>query len=244
MRPLRLLLQSLAAVCSAAALVGCAGLDPASRLEDVEALPLWQKVAAIALSSLISEDLACIAGGILASKGVLTLGWAFLAAFLGIYLGDVPLYLLGRAGGIALMRRAPFRWFISEAQILQAEELFCQHGAKLIFSSRIIPGSRIPIYVAAGVLRYSLWRFIVYMALAGGLSTLILTWGSMRLGEVVFDWLKVYEAYFLPSMAGLALAVWIVVKAFEIFATRRSRLVFLSRTRRFFGLGRRLRPKA
>jgi membrane protein DedA with SNARE-associated domain len=239
----RFAIQAAVVSCAAALLVGCAGLDPMARLEDVEALPLWQKVAAVALSTLISEDLACIAGGILASKGVLTFGWALLAGFLGIYLGDIPLYLLGRLGGMGLLRRRPFRWFIKESQVLQAEELFRDHGGKLIFSSRLLPGSRVPVYVAAGVLRYPFWKFAVYMAIAGGISSLLLTWASMRLGEVVFDWLRVYEAYFFPVAAAMALAVWIVLKLLEVLATRRSRLVLLSRTRRLLGLGRRFGPR-
>ncbi len=231
----------IALACLAPLLVtGCASLDPAARLEDIGGLPLWQKVTAIALSTLISEDLACIAAGILASKDVMSFGWALFAGFLGIYLGDIPLYLLGRLGGLPLLRRRPFRWFIKESQILQAEELFLAHGGKLIFSSRLLPGSRLPVYAAAGVLRYPFWRFALYMFLAGGLSALLLTWISMRLGEVVFDWLRVYEAYFFPVAGGAALTFWLALKVLEILATRRSRLVFLSRWRRL--LGRRRRP--
>ena len=239
----RLAIQAAAVTCAAALLAGCAGFDPMARIEDVEALPLWKKMAALALSTLISEDLACIAGGLLASKGVISFGWALLAGFLGIYLGDVPLYLIGRLGGMGLLRRRPLRWFIRESQVIQAEELFSDHGGKLIFSSRLLPGSRVPVYVAAGVLRYPMWKFAVYMALAGGLSALLLTWASMRLGEAVFDWLRVYEAYFFPVAAVVALCVWIALKLIELLATRRSRLVLLSRTRKLLGLGKRLRRR-
>lgn len=229
-------LAILFAIASVFLLTGCGGdrSEIVAMLEKAESLPLWQRIAGIALSTLISEDLASIAAGMLASENVLTLGWAVAASFLGIYIGDILLYFLGRIGGIALLRRIPFRWMIREDQILQAETLFREHGAKLIFSSRLLPGSRLPIYAAAGVLGYPLWKFSLFMALAGGLSAIVLVFISYRLGEVVFEWLEVYESYALPILVSAIILIWIGVKLFEILATRRSRLVFLARSRRFY----------
>lgn len=215
-------------------MTGCSSADWLQRIEASDALPLWQKVAAIALATLVSEDLACIAAGILASRGALTVTWAITASFLGIFLGDLALYALGRIGGIALLRRAPFRWLIKENQIVQAEELFRQNGAKLIFSSRLLPGSRLPVYAAAGVLNYPFFRFTLFMAIAGMLSAFILVILSFKMGEVVSDWLRVYEAYAIPVFIGVIAIVWLTVKLFEILATRRSRLVALARFRRAY----------
>lgn len=216
-------------------LTGCTGENSLlTRLDEGEPLSLQQGMGGIIVSSFVSEDLACIAAGLLASKEMLGLGWGILAAFLGIMIGDVFLFLMGRLGGIALLRRRPFRWFIKESQILQAEDLFTQHGAKLIFSSRLLPGSRLPIYAAAGVLSYPLWKFTLFMALAGGLSVLILVPLSYQLGEVVFDYLKLYETYALPLLIGVIIVLWIGVKAFEVLATRRNRLVFLARCRKLY----------
>ncbi len=226
-------------------LSACGGdLDPSARLASVAELPLWKILLAIFLFSLLSEDLACIGAGMLASEGGLSLEWAIMGSFLAIYVGDIPLYLMGRMGGMTLLRRKPFRWFIREDRIVQAESLFKEHGGKLIFSSRLLPGSRLPIYAAAGVLRYPFWKFAIYMALAGGLSAVILTWGSMRLGEVVLKWLKVYETYVFPAFVSGAILIWLTLKAIEILATRRRRLTFLSRCRKLYYGGRKLRSKA
>jgi membrane protein DedA with SNARE-associated domain len=219
-------------------------VTPAMRIEQLEGLPLWHKGLAVALIALVSDDLAGIAAGILASEGLMPFGWGLFAALLGTYLSNLPIYLVARLGGIQMLRKRPFRWLINEAQLLQAEDLFRSHAVKLIFTSRILPGSRFPIYAAAGVLNYPFWKFLFYLLLAGGLSTLILVWGSMRLGEVVFEWLRVYEAYALPIVIGVVVVIWIVVKALEILATRRSRLLFLARWRKLLGRARRARPRA
>jgi membrane protein DedA with SNARE-associated domain len=204
------------------------------RLSVAEGLPLWQRVVAIALATLISEDMACIAAGLLSSEGALPFFWAFAGGFLGIFLGDLLLYGIGRVGGLALLRRVPFRWFLKEEQIIQAENLFEEHGAKLIFTSRLLPGSRLPIYAAAGILNYSVWKFSLFMSIAGALSAIILVGLSHHLGEVIFDWLEVYESYAVPVFIGVVLLVYLVVKLFEILATRRSRLLFLARCRKLY----------
>lgn len=224
-------------------LTGCRGADPAEQIARIAELPLWQKGGALTVMAIFSEDLACIVAGILASEGVMTFGWAFLASLIGTFLGDLPTYAIGRIGGIAMLRRRPFRWFLKEERIVQAEEVFTNHAIKIIFSSRLLPGSRLPIYAAAGVLNYPFWKFFAILAVASGLSTLALVWMSMRLGEIVFDWLRVYEAYALPVVGALVLVIWLIVKSLETLATRRSRLVFLVRFRRLVGWPpRRIRP--
>ncbi len=235
-RSLSLGLVFLVAIASVFLLTGCGSdrTEIVAHLEKAESLPLWQRISVIALFTLISEDLASIAAGMLASEGVLSFGWAIAASFLGIYIGDLLLYFLGRIGGIALLRRVPFRWMIREERIIQAESLFREHGAKLIFSSRLLPGSRLPIYAAAGVLGYPLWRFALFMGLAGALSAIVLVSISYHLGEVVFEWLEVYESYALPLLISAFVLIWIGVKLFEILATKRSRLVFLARSRRIY----------
>ncbi len=230
----RLSLPGLLLILAPLFLTGCAGDgDPRVYLEQIEHLPLWHKMTAIALATLISEDLVCIAVGLLCSEGVLSLSMGLLACFIGIVFMDVPYYLLGAWGGIDLLRKRPFRWFMRESQILQAEELFQTHGAKLIFSSRLVPGSRVPIYAAAGVLNFPFWKFMLYKAIAGGVSTLLLVSLSYHLGDRIIRWMKLYESYFIPTLIGLALAIWLAVKLFEILATRRSRLLFLARMRRW-----------
>ncbi len=221
-------------------LTGCGGkLDPFARMEAIAELPLWQKAGAISLVAVVSEELACIAGGIFVSEGVLPFGWAYLAALLGIYGGDIPVYALGRLGGIALLRRRPFRWFLKEESIVQAEEVFRSHAIKIIFTSRFLPGSRLPITAAAGVLNYPFWKFLPIHTLASGVFILVLMRVSMWLGEIVLDWLKVYEAYALPVALALALAIWAMLKVLEALATRRNRLLLLARWRKFLGWPRR-----
>ncbi|MBK8267679.1 MAG: hypothetical protein IPK83_04980 [Planctomycetes bacterium] len=65
---------------------------------EVDATPFLQTLALIA-STFASEDMTCVAAGILARVGKLHLTTAMIGCFLGIYLGDIGLWLIGRIMG-------------------------------------------------------------------------------------------------------------------------------------------------
>ncbi|MDA0709046.1 MAG: alpha/beta fold hydrolase, partial [bacterium] len=77
----------------------------------------WVLMFLIILASLVSEDLACIGAGLMASRGILDFGSATLASLAGIVLGDMALYLAGRWLGRPILRYAPVRWFVTEARL-------------------------------------------------------------------------------------------------------------------------------
>src|SRR5712692_10474255 len=65
----------------------------------------------IAASTLVSEDLTCIGAGVMVAQGRIDFVAAALACFLGIFVGDVLLFLAGRYLGRPALGRAPLRWF-------------------------------------------------------------------------------------------------------------------------------------
>ena len=84
---------------------------------------------------------------------------AFLACFLGISIGDLGLYLLGRfAGQIGLEQRFKSIKKIRAALVSESKSDVLTYS---IVISRFIPGTRLPTYLMAGLLRYPLLRFTV-----------------------------------------------------------------------------------
>lgn len=139
----------------------------------------------LAASTLVSEDLACIGAGLLVSQGRLAFIPATLACFLGILIGDLALFLAGRALGRPAIARAPLKWVIDEARLERASAWFQRRGAAVIFLSRFTPGLRLPTYFTAGAVRTRLRTFAFYFALAGILWTPILVglaaWAGLNL---------------------------------------------------------------
>jgi membrane protein DedA with SNARE-associated domain len=113
--------------------------------------------AALALSiffaTFIYEDGATLLAATLSAGGSLDPRIGLLATFLGIWMGDMGLYGLGSSFG---RRTAQSRWlqkYLRPESLAKAEGWFARHGSLALVMSRAIPGSRLPLYVAAGALR-------------------------------------------------------------------------------------------
>jgi membrane protein DedA with SNARE-associated domain len=119
--------------------------------------------AALALSiffaTFIYEDGATLLAATLSAGGSLDPRIGLLTTFLGIWVGDMGLYGLGSSFG---RRTAQSRWLqkhLRSESLAKAEDWFARHGSLALVMSRAIPGSRLPIYVAAGALRLPVGLF-------------------------------------------------------------------------------------
>ncbi|NJM52385.1 MAG: alpha/beta fold hydrolase [Blastocatellia bacterium] len=141
----------------------------------------------LAVSTFISEDLACITAGVLAAQGRISLALAIASCFFGIWVGDLLLFLVGRWFGARALQRAPLRWFISEEGVLRGAEWFQKRGAVAIFLSRFTPSLRLPMYVGAGIFRMSFLKFAFWSFLAVAIWTPILVYLSAWLGAEAIE---------------------------------------------------------
>ncbi|MFT7679173.1 MAG: membrane protein DedA with SNARE-associated domain/pimeloyl-ACP methyl ester carboxylesterase [Planctomycetota bacterium] len=163
----------------------------------------------LAASTLVSEDLACIGAGLLVSQGRLGFLHASAACFVGILVGDLGLFLLGRFLGRPAIKRRPLCWMIDEARLERASAWFRRQGATVIFLSRFTPGLRLPTYFAAGAARTRLRTFAFYFALAG------LLWTPALVGLAAWAGLELDTAAELFSgslwKAGLAMVLALIL---------------------------------
>src|SRR5581483_1632098 len=117
---------------------------------------------AIAGSTLISEDLTIVAVGLAIHDRALPLLPSLLACAIGIYVGDIGLWAAGRFGG-----RRVLAWrFLKRTPLNSMQHLGAwidRHPAVAILSSRFMPGTRLPMYVAAGIWGNRPWRFFGWM---------------------------------------------------------------------------------
>ncbi len=120
-------------------------------------LPFPETQTTLALSIFLFtfayEDGATLLAATLSAAGKLDVRLGFVSAFLGIWIGDMGLYALGSRFG---RRAATSRWsrrFVSDQSLAKAEAWFQKRGPLTIVMSRFLPGSRLPLYVAAGALK-------------------------------------------------------------------------------------------
>ena len=187
---------------------------------------------AIALATLVTEDLTCIAAGVLVARGLIGFAAATGACLFGIFVGDLLLVAAGRWLGRPALARAPLKWFLTPTTVEASARWFRAQGAKVILLSRFLPGSRLPLFVAAGILHAPLREVTITLLLAGGVWTPLLVGLAARTHGAILARLQSYERYALPALVAAALLVLLIVRVALPALTWRGRRLLLSRWRR------------
>lgn len=139
----------------------------------IESKPLIYIV--IIVASLILEDPSTFAVGYLISSEKLGFYEGLIPLFIGLYLGDLLLFLLG--------------YFLKE-KFLKSKKISSKIAVNnsLIFFARFVPGMRITIYPLAGYLKVSLWQFTLVNMVSGVIWTFLL----LKFGNELFSQLGVW----------------------------------------------------
>ncbi|HED64595.1 MAG TPA: alpha/beta fold hydrolase, partial [Planctomycetes bacterium] len=182
-----------------------------------------------ALSTFVSEDLTCIAVGAMVGDGRIPFLAGVLACLVGIYVGDMLLFLAGRVLGRRALRIWPLNRMLTEERVASSSRWLSDRGAIVILSSRFLPGARLPTYFAAGVLRTGFWRFNLWFLGAAALWTPLVVWGSSRVGGALGD-----RFVFLREHVGLGfvltlLVLWVCVRGALALVTARGRALVRGR---------------
>lgn len=109
------------------------------------------QIVAIVAGAFVSEDLTLIAVALLIREMHLGWGTGLLGAFLGIFLGDLALAVIGR---LTRKRVLTIGWIarrLPAARLEAAADWFDRQGLWAMIAARFIPGSRLPLYWAAGM---------------------------------------------------------------------------------------------
>jgi membrane protein DedA with SNARE-associated domain len=168
----------------------------------------------IFLATFIYEDGATLLAATLSASGRLDPWIGLLTTFLGIWVGDMGLYGLGSGFG---RRTAQSRWLqkhLRPQSIAKAEGWFAKHGSMALVVSRAIPGSRLPLYVAAGALGFPVRLFAKTTAVCSAIwvSAIFAIWRFLP---------KTSSGHqkFLPWLltALLLFAPWLLSKSFRSF---------------------------
>lgn len=145
---------------------------------------------AILLATFLHEDITCISVGLLIREGRVDRLVGVLACFTGIFIGDLGLWLIGRLFGRRLLRT---RWIAARLHAERMEQLatwFNRRGWQLVVAARFVPGTRFPVFLAAGILGRSAWQFALIAMLAATVWTPMLVLGSAWLGKPVVESLR------------------------------------------------------
>ena len=125
------------------------------------------------------------AGAVLAlHRNPIGLGGVLLAGAAGAYLGDLIVYAGCRFGGERLAKRVG--WLRDNASLDALRERLSVHEIGVLLTSRLIPGGRVPVLLAAGLAGYKWERFAVVDLIASSLWAAVYMAIGL-LGYALFD---------------------------------------------------------
>ena len=175
----------------------------------------WALAFGVFLAALLTEDLACIGAGLLVAQGQIGFIIATVVCFLGFTVGNVLLYWAGSALGHACLHRAPVSWLLTPEQVQKSMEWFQRRGPVVVFFTRFVPGTRVASYFTAGLLDIGFWRFFLYLTVSTAIWVSLLVGGTSLLGSRVLDLFNAFERWALPAVVGMALLIWLAVRAWR-----------------------------
>lgn len=111
-------------------------------------------------------DTLLFSAGLLASQGVMPLGWLIFATIAAAIIGDNVGYSIGRRTGPRIFNKEDSILFHKD-HLLRAEAFYEKHGGKTITIARFVPMVRTFAPVVAGVAKMPRQRFMFYNVMGG-----------------------------------------------------------------------------
>ena len=202
--------------------------DPSS-VPPVMGFALFVTLLLIVAATFVSEDLTCIGTGLLVARGTLPWMAGVGACLVGLVVGDLLLYAGGRLIGRPVTRIAPLRWMIRQEELERACRWFTERSAALLVGGRFVPGTRLPTYVAAGVVRMRLIPFSLWIVVAAVLWTPLLVGGTALFGAAAAERIGAFQDRALPWLIVTALGALIALRVGVPLFSAAGRRRFLAR---------------
>ncbi|MFN3165607.1 MAG: alpha/beta fold hydrolase [Phycisphaeraceae bacterium] len=184
----------------------------------------WTKVGVIMLGTFVLEDPTSIAVGLFIKAGQIDPFLGGFAVFAGIFLGDLGLYLIGFVFGRRALRWRPIAAWVPTRHVESLGAWFDDKGWKAVLASRFIPGTRMPLYIAAGVTGNKPWRFVLWTFLAVAVWAPVILVLVVLLGEAARSPFQVIlDLGGWPAFVGVVLLLMVVMHTLLALCSRQGR---------------------
>lgn len=164
----------------------------------------------------IPEDITLIAGGLMAYYQRADVFVMIGAGLAGVLIGDGVMFQIGRRFGYRVFE---WKWM---AKILNAERLetvkdkLKNHGYKVIFSARFMPGVRSLVFLSSGALGIPFRVFFLFDGLAAMISVPAIVYSCYFFGDQINKAVGVIQSIEHGIVAVIALAIcYFLVKYFR-----------------------------
>ncbi|GBQ45899.1 DedA family protein [Komagataeibacter sucrofermentans] len=166
------------------------------------ASPFLQALAII-VGTFILEDAATILTAMQVRTGHVALWVALVALYIGIVVGDMGLYGMGRLAALW----PPARRWITLPGGAREGKWFDRNVFRIVFISRFVPGARLPLYTACGFFHARFGLFCIAAILATLIWTTMLFLVSLQVGQFLIDHLGTWK---WAGMGGFVLTILLI----------------------------------
>lgn len=169
---------------------------------------------AVIIGTFILEDATTMLVGILSADGLIGIPLSLFSLYLGIILGDFWLYGMGY---LAANHRWA-KWFVNHERYEPIRSWLEERFEGAVFTSRFVPGMRLPTYTAAGFLQLPFKRFIPPVVIGTLIWTSLFFAAAYLFGNLTAGWLGIWR---WPLAIALILA-WLAFAQWRIRRRRRT----------------------
>jgi pimeloyl-ACP methyl ester carboxylesterase/membrane protein DedA with SNARE-associated domain len=193
-------------------------------LELRETMGPWAKIGIIMLGTFTLEDPTSIAVGLFIKAGQIDPFVGGFAVLFGIFLGDFGLYMIGFLAGRSALRWRPIAAWVPTRHVEKLGAWFDERGWKAVLASRFIPGSRLPLYIAAGVTGSKPGRFMLWTFMAVCIWAPVILFSVILLGEAARSpFQKMLDFGGWPAFVGVVLVLMVLMNVLLSLVTREGR---------------------
>lgn len=176
----------------------------------------WERAIALFFGTFVSEDLTCIGAGLMIHAHEIDWPTGIIACLLGIFVSDLGLWLVGRVVGRRLLDWDWVRRRLPAQSLESLESWFAAQGWKAVIAARFLPGTRLPMYLAAGMLGRRAVHFALPAFVAAALWTPLLVSGVALFGRGIVAPVERFLGAGWIAFVAAGLLAW----AFIRFASR------------------------
>jgi len=169
---------------------------------------------------IIEGPVMTLIAAMLASLGAFNVFIVFMLSIAGDIIGDIGFYTIGRKWGLTFARGIGKYIGITEKRILKMERYFNNHGGKTIFLVKSTTGLCLMTFVAAGIVRMNIKKFLLFSFLGG------IVWsGSLVSVGYFYGYLWREISQFIDWIGwivfGLVIITFIIINLFKSYETKK-----------------------